>query len=200
MEWLARYQLEQKAWTDASSAAAALVAGTKDPPWWQIGWYLAGVGHLGGGRKEEARDAFERALKVAADTREGVEAAVQLGLLALGDEDHEAATVAFGKAAERATGEDFIDIRARSYYGLGRAAEMRGDWEEASRYYLGVAVLFDNENLVPEALFRAAEAFDKIGKQAERAKTLEELRERYPGSPWATERTTDHGPQTTDQR
>ena len=73
-----------------------------------------------------------------------------------------------------------MDIRARSYFGLGRAAEMGEDWNRAARYYLGVGILFDDPEITPESLHRAAIALGRAGRNEERARALEELKERYP--------------------
>jgi TolA-binding protein len=86
-----------------------------------------------------------------------------------------------------------ISFRAKSYYGLGQVAAGREQWEQAARYYMSVAVLFDDPQLTPECLFRAAEAFGKIGREEDRTKALEELKTRYPDSRWNGEMQKDEG-------
>ena len=78
-------------------------------------------------------------------------------------------------------------MRARSYFGLGQAAAARDRSEEAARYFMSVAVLYDDPELTPEALYRAAEAFQKLGRAGDRDKALAELRQRYPQSSWAAQ-------------
>lgn len=185
LEWLARYQLEKKEYDKAADAARMLTKGGRDSAWIQIGWYLLGKSEFSRGDRKGARISFERAQDEAAATREGADAALQWGLIALEDGDLKEAEKAFQQAAERALGDENMDIRARSYYGLGRVSEEGQDFDEAARYFTTVGVLFDNEELVPESLYRAAEALGELGRGDERRKLLEELKNRYPESEWA---------------
>lgn len=58
----------------------------------------------------------------------------------------------------------------------------KGDYEEAAKGFLTVAVLYDDPKLTPRALERAAAAYRKAGNTPEADKVLEELRERFPGT------------------
>lgn len=186
LDWLVRWNVAQERHVEAERAALAL-AGQKDKPAWrQIGWYFAGRSRQALGRADEARAAYRQSMEVEASTREGVEAAFFLGQVASAAGDWPAARDAWSKSAERAGTEDMADIRARSYFGLGQAAAAQEQWDEAARAYLGVAVLYDDVTLAPEALYRAAEAFGKLGRAGDREKTLAELRQRYPDSTWNT--------------
>ena len=54
---------------------------------------------------------------------------------------------------------------------------------EAGKSYMAVAILYDDPAVVPEALTRAVENFEKAGRTADAAKAYEELKERYPDHP-----------------
>ena len=189
LDWLVRWNTAQRRYEDAERAAVALAGQKGSPAWRQIGWYFAGRSRQELGRAAAAREAYEQSMNVEAATREGVEAALFLGQVASGEGDWQKARAAWSAAAERASTDDMADIRARSYFGLGQAAAAQEQWDEAARSFMGVAVLYDDPTLAPEALFRAAEAFGKVGRAAERDRTLAELRERYPDSSWTAKAT-----------
>jgi TolA-binding protein len=67
---------------------------------------------------------------------------------------------------------------------LGRAAEIGQNYAQASRYFMSVAILYDDPKLVPEALYRAALSYDRLKRAADRDKAAQELVQRYPQSSW----------------
>ena len=91
----------------------------------------------------------------------------------------------YAAAAEAASGDDALDLRARAYFGLGESAEAAGQAEKAARHFLSVAVLFDDPEWTPHSLFRAGQLFDQLGQPAERDSAWRELRQRYPDSSFA---------------
>ena len=185
LEWLARFNLQGGKFKEAEVAGLALAVAAKEPSWKQMAWYMVGRGRQGQGQPGPAREAYLEALQQPARTREGVEAALYLGRVGLETKDYAGASSFFSKAAEMASGDDVLDIRAQSYFGLGQAARAQEKWDDASRYFLGVSVLFDDPKLTPEALYGAAEALGKLNRAADREKTLRELKQRYPDSEWA---------------
>jgi len=60
--------------------------------------------------------------------------------------------------------------------------------DEAIRYYLSVSILFNEPALSPECLHRAAELMEKQGRNKESGELMDELRKRYPESPWAVKK------------
>ena len=97
----------------------------------------------------------------------------------------EKAAERYAAAAAAAAGEDALDLRVRAYFGLGEAAEAAGETEKAARHFMSVAVLFDDPEWTPHALFRAGRLFAQAGKKAEQAGAWKELKERYPDSAFA---------------
>ena len=185
LEWLADLQLRREAPADALKAAQALVDQAGTPEWKQIGWYWVGRSREAAGEQDRALEAYARALDQDARTLEAAEAALRLGDLRLATGDAALAETAYQAAAERATDPEAMSLRARSYFGLGRAAAARENWEDAARFYMSVAVLYDDPELAPHSLFEAAVAFEKAGRSDEQRKALEELRARYPASGWS---------------
>ncbi len=186
LDWLARWQIAKQDFAAADEAATNLIARATDPQLKQSGWYISGLARQGLKNYAGARVAFET---VAASTnnagREAIEASLHLGEVLLALNDYVSATASFGRAAEKAGTDATLDIRARSYHGLGLAAAAQNKWEEASRYFMSVAVLFDDKSLTPECLYRAAEAFAHQNKNDEKQKAIDELKRRYPDSEWA---------------
>jgi TolA-binding protein len=138
------------------------------------------------GRTEEAEAAFRKALEVEARTAFAAEAALYLGDLATAAGRAEEARTFHEKAASMASSDDQLSIRARAYAGLGRAAMAAGEMGDAARYFMGVAILYEDPELVPECLAGAVKAFLAQGQTASAREAARELKERYPASREAT--------------
>jgi TolA-binding protein len=63
---------------------------------------------------------------------------------------------------------------------LGDIESSRGNYENAARSYMSVAVLYEDAEVTPRALERAYEAFQKAGNEPQATKTLSELKTRFP--------------------
>ena len=184
LEWLSTHYSEQQVHAKAAAAAELLVKSANDPAWLQAGWVLLGRAEAARGNGEQAQMAFKEALATDVNTRYAAEAALRLGDLALAGKDGVAAEGYFRLASDKASPESDLGVRARAFFGLGRAAELRKSDEEASRYYMSVAILYDDSDLVPESLYCAAGAFGRLGRDDERRRAVDELSARYPESVW----------------
>jgi len=193
LEWLARWNLENKKAAQAETAALRLAETGESPGWKQVGSFIAGIAALEQNKQEKAIEAFRTAAGYELNTRETAEAYFQLGEIALEKKKFEDAIGFYAQAAEQATSDSVMDIRARSYLKLGISYEAMENWTEASRYYLSGGVLFDDPALTPESLYRAAGALHAQLKNDERARVVTELRERYPDSEW-TKRANERWP------
>lgn len=185
LEWLSEYMLAKELVDEAIVAAKALVESAEDAAWQQIGWCLVGRGLNEKGDVAGAEKAFRASLATKARTPFAAEAALRLGTIALATKKHEAAGDYFRQAASLASAESMLAVRARAYAGIGRSALAAGDLENAARYFMSVAILYDDAELVSECLYEAATVFKKQGKQDETDKALAELKKRYPESKWA---------------
>lgn len=189
LEWLTRRSLESGAVERAVRAARAWARIAATPEQRQAAWCCVGRAERMLGRHEAAVAAYEEGLKEAVETDEAAAAWLALGELRLKMGRIDGAREAFVRAgaAESASAR----TRAESYFGLGRVAEESHDWDAARRYYLGVALLYDDETLSPESLWRAARAMRRAGQVAEADQILQELVQRYPRSRWAGSEASD---------
>lgn len=185
VEWLARRRFDQGQYEHSLQAATALAENAQEPAWRQIGWYWAGTSQAQLGRDTEALALYEKAVAEKAETREGAESQLLLAGLELKAGRYAQAEERYAAAAQAATAEDELDLRARAYFGLGETAEAAGKAENAARHFMSVAVLFDDPEWTPHSLFRAGRLFGQIGKSAEQASAWKELKERYPDSGFA---------------
>jgi TolA-binding protein len=56
----------------------------------------------------------------------------------------------------------------------------RGLFEDAGKTFMGVALLYDDREITPRALQKAAFAYGKAGKQTEADRASQQLRDKYP--------------------
>ncbi len=185
VEWAVRRRFDQGQYDRALEAAVALAKNAAEPSWRQIGWYWAGSSQAQLGHDKEALAGYEKAVAEDAQTREGAESQLLLASLELKEGRYDKAEERFAEAARSAAGDDALALRARAYFGLGETAEAAGQIERAARHFMSVAVLFDDPEWTPHALYRAGRLFGQAGKTAEQKSAWKELRERYPDSSFA---------------
>jgi TolA-binding protein len=183
LEWLAEYRLKGGAPDKALEAGRLLASGTREAAWVQIGRTLAGEALRKLGKNGEALAEFQAAVAAAADTPSEPRAWLNMGEMALADNRPVDAGKAYGEASRLAGSHE--GIRARATFGTARALEAAGDSEGAVRFYLNVALLYQDPDLTPESLYKAAAGFKKQNRGKEAADLLAELKNLYPKSPWA---------------
>ena len=194
VEWLVRRRFDQGQNERALEAATVLAENAREASWRQIGWYWAGMSQSQLGNAKAALPLFEKAVAEKAATREGAEAQLLLAALELKAGQYDQAAARYAAAAEAASGDDALELRARAYFGLGEAAEAAGQPEKAARHFLSVAVLFEHPEWTPHSLYRAGKLFGQLGKQAEQASAWKELKERYPESSFARQIEAEQAP------
>jgi TolA-binding protein len=176
LRWLGEQEYEEKKYDDAERhlALAAASPTNKAPET----WLLLTRARLNLQRWESALESSRRYLEAS-----GAEPATRaVALLAQGDallglKQFEEAQ----KSAEEVLQlqpEGTLNAKARLLG--GRVSFGRGEFEQAGKSFMSVAVLYDDDAITPEALRQAAEAFEKAGKPAEAAKAAEELKSRFP--------------------
>jgi TolA-binding protein len=74
-------------------------------------------------------------------------------------------------------------INAEARILSGDILTARLDYAAAAKAYMTAAVLYDDPEITPKALAKAANAYQKAGNQTEAAKTADELRKRFPNAP-----------------
>jgi TolA-binding protein len=191
LEWLSIHHGKAKAFDQAAKAADLLITTSDEAAWQQAGWVLLGRAESEQGRPDAAADSFKKALDCEANSRYAAEGALRLGEIYLTKKNAEAADTYFRLASVKAVSEGELPVRARAFYGLGKAAVLGGRHDDASRYFMSVAILYDHPEIVPESLFCAAQAFDRLGRVGDRDRVTGELATRYPESNWAKKADTE---------
>jgi len=184
LAWLAEFDYTQQQYDNAIRAANTLLTlPSADKGWKQTAWTLIGRTHRTKNERDAAMKAFTESLATGASTVYGTEAALSLGEMLAEAGKHDEAVLRLNEAALRAAPKEQLRWRALAYCGLARNAEMKGDAEDALRYYISVSILFDDPVLVPDAMVKAAALLDKLGRGGEAGTMREELKARYPNAP-----------------
>jgi TolA-binding protein len=126
---------------------------------------------------QDASGAVNHYLEQATDPPDRAQGFLVLSSAQLGAKDLDSAT----KSAEQALAlqpEGRLNAEARMSIGDIEAA--RGNYENAARSYMSVALLYEDPEVTPRALQHAYEAFQKAGNEPQATKTLSELKTRYP--------------------
>lgn len=75
--------------------------------------------------------------------------------------------------------QDDVTLSMRARYELGVLAGAREDWEGAQKWYMLVAVLYQDQVYCPLALFKSGEIFERLGKKDAARKVYQEIVEEY---------------------
>ncbi len=141
----------------------------------ETAFYRAEIDRLSG-RPGEAVAGYDRALK------EGGELAARASLgkgLALAKQGNGAAAEDALEDALRLAGDDHrLSVRVRVK--LGEMYLESKNYKEAAKTFFAVAILYDDPETVPEALWGAGQAFEKAKDTEKAAQAYRELAERYP--------------------
>ncbi|MEI6808388.1 MAG: tetratricopeptide repeat protein, partial [bacterium] len=167
LSWLAEYHLGKREYGKAADAAMALATRADTGAWKQSGFCLAGRALMEQGRTADARVVLVKALAIQGEYDGRPEAAWRLGEIELLDKDYDGAMKHFEEAAKMASSDGAFAIRMKSYFGIGRLMKARGNNDEAAKYFMSVAVLFDDAAIVPQCLFEAGQLFKQLGRAEE---------------------------------
>jgi TolA-binding protein len=186
LEWLVRRRLEEKAHPAAARAAGLMARNARDPRWKQLAFALGAQAQIALQQPAEAAALYQQALGIPVESPERAEAALFVGDHMLTAKKPAEATARFEEASALGSQLGLPAVQARGILGLGRAAEARQEFDAAARFFMSVAVLYDDPALSPEALHRAARAYRALQREADAERTVGELKTRYPDSPWAS--------------
>jgi TolA-binding protein len=140
-------------------------------------WLMLGRADIEQKQFSDAIEAIDAYLSATTDPTDRAQGFLALGRAQLGAIQADAAT----KSAEQAMAlqpEGRLNADARML--IGDIDASKGDYENAARSYLSVAVLYEDPEVTPHALDAAYRAFQKAGNQDQASKTLSELKNRYP--------------------
>ena len=183
LAWLSEFQFSRKQYASARDAAKELASRKTTKEWIQAGNALTGRAHAALSETNAAIEAFRLAADSPARTKYSSEAALRLGELLVGKGDANSLAEAsdyFGEAVARASSPELAAIRAKAYYALADCTARRGQKEAAARYYMAVALLFDDKDIVPKALEMAEKLYGELGFTREAAAAKAERETRYP--------------------
>jgi TolA-binding protein len=126
---------------------------------------------------QDAIEAINHYLETATDPADRAQGFLALSGAQLGAKELDPAT----KSAEQALSlqpEGRLNAEARML--IGDIDSARGNYENAARSYMSVALLYEDPEVTPQALEHAYEAFQKAGNEPQATKTLSELKTRFP--------------------
>jgi TolA-binding protein len=175
--WLAE-EARQAGRLDEAETFYARVTQHPDPgdllagAWWQLGQVQA--------RRQEWPAAVlsdEKYRQLKPDAKDATTVLLALGRAQLGAGNLDAAR-ALGNQALLQEPEGPNSAAARLL--LGETAFAAQNYPEAARLFATVAVLFDDPTLTPQAMARAADAFDRAGDAKSAADWRQKLQARYP--------------------
>jgi TolA-binding protein len=126
---------------------------------------------------QDAVAAINHYLETATDPAERAQGFIVLSSAQLGTKDLDPATKS---AEETLTLQPEGRLNAEGRMLLGDIESARGNYENAARSYMSVAVLYEDPEVTPRALQHAYEAFQKAGNEPQATKTLSELKTRFP--------------------
>jgi TolA-binding protein len=175
--WLAETARKAEKW-DEAELYYARVTQHPDPgdllagAWWQLG-------EVQSRRKEwtSAAASYEKYRQIKPEAKDATVVLLALGRAQLGAQNDEAAK-ALGNQALLQEPEGPNSAAARML--LGEVAYATQNYPEAARMFATLALLFDDPKITPQALSRAADAFDKAGDAASAAGQRQKLRDKYP--------------------
>ena len=125
----------------------------------------------------EAEDAFAKYLQVATDPAGKAKVLLALGAVKIGAHKPDDAQ----KIAEEIMAlqpEGRVNAEARLL--AGDVQSERGNFDDAGKAFMSVALLYDDPAITPRALEKASLAYQRAGKTDEADRLARQLRERYP--------------------
>ena len=181
LAWLSEFQFKRGEFSAARDAANELASRQTTTDWKQVGNTLSGRASMALAETNAAIASFRLAADSSARTRYSSEAALRLGELMLASGGKNAEIDRYlSLAAQRASIPELLGIRAKAYFALAKNAERNHRADDAIRYYMSVAILFDDPEIVPQALERAAALLQAAGRNEEADAARAERAKRYP--------------------
>ena len=175
--WLAETARKADKWNEAETYYMR-VAQHSDPgdlqagAWWQLG-------EVESHRKEwpAAVASYEKYRQLKPDAKDATTVLLALGRSALGAQNFEAAKK-LGEQALLQEPEGPRSAAARML--LGETAFATQNYPEAARMFATLAVLFDDPKITPQAIVRAADAFERAGDAKSATEWRQKLKNKYP--------------------
>ena len=141
--------------------------------------YLFGENHRLLGENDKAEEYFRKVIDAGTESSVLERSYLGLGIICSQRGDFEKALEYLTRAAQGHK-DNITGALARMEIANLRFKIM--DYDTAAKDYMMVAILYDDKDLCPKALERAAFAFEKANKKDKAIETIKELIERYPES------------------
>ena len=123
-----------------------------------------------------AETAYEKYLQTATDPAGKAKVLLALGAAKIGAHKPDDAQ----KIAEEIMTSNRKDVLMRKRVLAGEVEVEREHFDEASKAFMGVALLYDDPAITPRALEKAAFAYEKAGHKEEADRVAKQLHEKYP--------------------
>ncbi len=176
LHWLGIESYNEKNFAAAEKYLSALGRGDTsnvNPEFW---FYLADAQNKLG-KFAAAEESYERFLQTTTDPAAKVKTLLALGATKIAAHKADDAQ----RIAEQIMSlqpEGRVNAEARLL--AGDVQLERGQFEEAGKTYMSVALLYEDPTITPRALQKAAFAYAKAGKEAEAERATQQLRDKYP--------------------
>lgn len=177
LQWLGAENYKEKNYPVAEKYLSALAKtdnpGNVKPDFW---FYL---GETESRLKNfaEAENAYGRYLQTATDPAGKAKVLLALGAAKIGGHKPDDAQKI---AKEIMTLQPEGQVNAEARLLAGDVQMERGNFDEAGKAFMGVALLYDDPAITPRALQKAAAAYQRAGKAEEADKAAKQLHDRYP--------------------
>ncbi|WFB35054.1 tetratricopeptide repeat protein [Kiritimatiellota bacterium B12222] len=163
--------------------AMAMTHKNRKPVTREWGYYELAKVYTEKGNAQKAIDAWTLGLAFVSSSEEAAEAQLALADLYFAQQNYPEAISAYGKASALASQLELGKLQALGMMGQGNVHAAQEKWSDAARYYMSVAVLYDDPELSPQALQQAANAFRQAGELEKAAAADAERLKRYPVVP-----------------
>jgi len=181
--WLGRYYSNNKRFNDALRIIdVAPVKGAETEKGKEL-VYIKAEAYRSLGDPEKAIEHYNTILSGERGNVFSGAAHIGKGICLMAKKEFDSARAEFDIAIVENTDDNTITMRAR--FETAAIESVSGNFEEASKLYMLVAILYEDDNYCPKALFRAGENFQAIGKTQEAKKAYEELVVQYSKDPLA---------------
>jgi TolA-binding protein len=177
LEWLGIEYFNEKNYQTAEKYLSALGkidnrGSVKPDFWFYLGDAATKLKNL-----TEAEDAFGKYLQTAKDPAGKAKVLLALGAVKIGAHKPDDAQKI---AEEIMTLQPEGRVNAEARLLAGDVQLERGNFDDAGKAFMGVALLYDDPAITPRALNKAASAYQRAGKTDEADRLARELHERYP--------------------
>jgi TolA-binding protein len=184
--WLLPIASEHADRSAAAKIANAMVHEDRKTVTRELGYYALAANMAGPDKVQARIDALQKGLAFKSESLEAAEAHLTLAGQYLSLKDFEAGFRQYSEATRLASLLEQGRMQAKGMMGSGDVRFAEEKWADAAKYFMSVAVLFDDPELSPEALRKAADAFRRAGDPVKAAAAEKEIQTRYPQLPGTT--------------